>query len=439
MKIKHWNLPLVVGGLITIGLLISVLAITGCDEANMMKPVAPVDGTDPGEPTDPTTNGEVKQPEPTEPSDPPTVTEVGWYSDWQLKQSVVGDAHAGDTLYIKVVFSEPVAHIVADDATARPAIGLIVNDVAMRFRVVASGASLQSGDCKPLQSGTDDYICKYTVPADTTGTLTLQVNGTAVSTLDIATPTVAIGSAVQENNGSVTVSGTSTDIPEGTTVTVTLGDTVTATATTDSAGAWTVTVPAIEAETLTAGTVAITATATDATATGSVEYVVATTYGIPTPTQAERIQVEILVGVLGEDISWLSTFYKTVERWYGGLFDVETEQGRELYQRFAKFEYKKSKLATNPPPIEEELKLVDQYFEEAYGISADYARWLVYNIYLDEKPEDEHLLGKRWQKNGIAMEYLLLQTANPNATEEKLEELLRESIRAGKVTIVSQY
>ena len=41
MKIKHWNLPLVVG-LITIGLLISVLAITGCDEANMMKPVAPV-------------------------------------------------------------------------------------------------------------------------------------------------------------------------------------------------------------------------------------------------------------------------------------------------------------------------------------------------------------------------------------------------------------
>ena len=339
MKIKHWNLPLVVVGLITIGLLISVLAITGCDETNMMKPVVPVDGTDPGEPTDPTTNGEVKQPEPTDPNEP----------------------------------TEPV-------------------------------------EPEPTPE-----------------------------------PTVAIGSAVQEDNGSVTVSGTSTDVPEGTTVTVTLGDTVTATTTTGSAGAWIVTVPAIEAETLTAGTVAITATAANAAgvetnvAAGSVEYAPSTTYGIPTPTEAERIQVEIVVAVLGEDTFWLPGFYKTVERHYGGLFDVATEQGRDLYQGFAEYEYKNSKLAENPPPIDEWLKLIDQYFEEAYGISADYARWLVYEVYIEEKPEDEHFLGTGWQTDSIAMEYLLLQVANPNATEEDLLELLRESIRAGKVTIVSQY
>ena len=195
-------------------------------------------------------------------------------------------------------------------------------------------------------------------------------------------PTVAIGSAVQEDNGSVTVSGTTTDIPEGTTVTRyarrrSHGDKPRLTV----PGCGRVTVPAVEAETLTAGTVAITATATDATATGSVEYAPSTTYGIPTPTEAERIQVEIVVGVLGEDISsWLPGFYKSVERHYGGLFDVATEQGRELYQRFAKYEYKKSKLAENPPPIEEKLKILDQYFEEAYGISADYAQWLVYEV-----------------------------------------------------------
>ena len=57
----------------TIGLIVvSLLAVTGCDEAGMMKPVVPVDnGTDPVEPTDPTTNGEVKQPEePIEPIEP---------------------------------------------------------------------------------------------------------------------------------------------------------------------------------------------------------------------------------------------------------------------------------------------------------------------------------------------------------------------------------
>ena len=39
-----------------------------------------------------------------------------------------------------------------------------------------------------------------------------------------------IAAAVQEDDRSVTVSGTSTNIPEGTTVTVTLGDVVTVTA-----------------------------------------------------------------------------------------------------------------------------------------------------------------------------------------------------------------
>ena len=85
-------------------------------------------------------------------------------------------------------------------------------------------------------------------------------------------PTVAIATAVQTDDGAVTVSGTSGNIPEGTTVTVTLADTVTATTTTDSTGAWTVMIPTAEAATLPAGTVTITVTAIEATDSDSFEY-----------------------------------------------------------------------------------------------------------------------------------------------------------------------
>ena len=74
MKIKSKNLSVAAGGLIITVLLLSILAITGCDEAGMVKPVVPVDGgTEPVEPSEPTTNGDVKKPE--EPSEPVKPTE----------------------------------------------------------------------------------------------------------------------------------------------------------------------------------------------------------------------------------------------------------------------------------------------------------------------------------------------------------------------------
>ena len=252
-------------------------------------------------------------------------------------------------------------------------------------------------------------------------------------------PAVAIAAAAQQDDGSITVSGTSTDVPAGTTVTVTLGDTVTATATTDANGNWTVTVPATEAETLSAGTVAVTAAAKEATADSSFEYTVQTTYGIPTPTEEDRVKVEIVADVIDVDEEGQEQFeviYKFINQDYGYLFDLETKVGRETFKRFVEYDYKQILLERNPPAsFDEHLEILDQYFEEAYGISADYARWLVREVYLQEKPEDEYLLGVGWQTGSIAMEHLLLRIANPNTTEEQILELLRESIRAGKVTI----
>ena len=168
----------------------------------MMKPVVADDPAD-VEPT--TTVGEVKQPEPeaaeatttdpepttpesTEPTDtePPTVTGVAFYSDWQLTEEITAArVHPGDTVYTKVVFSEPVQHIVADDETARPALSFVLDGQATRYTIAAHGASgkdFLSGVCKPFGSGVDDYLCKVVIPADTTGTFALQVEAETADT-----------------------------------------------------------------------------------------------------------------------------------------------------------------------------------------------------------------------------------------------------------------
>ena len=86
-----------------------------------------------------------------------------------------GSVSVGDTVFVKMVFSEPMKHIVADDASARPILyyrRVEEGEKLVRFRMVAHGAGGEdfvSGDAKPLQSSTDDYICKYTVVPEDEG------------------------------------------------------------------------------------------------------------------------------------------------------------------------------------------------------------------------------------------------------------------------------
>lgn len=118
------------------------------------------------------TFGEIKLPEiiaaaPQAPNvGAPSVKEVGYYSDWKLTQPAK-TARPGDTLYIEVVFSEAMTHVAADDKTARPILYYKIDKQMTRFRVAEHGArgeDFTSGDAKPLQRGTDDYICKIVVP-----------------------------------------------------------------------------------------------------------------------------------------------------------------------------------------------------------------------------------------------------------------------------------
>ena len=261
-------------------------------------------------------------------------------------------------------------------------------------------------------------------------------------------PTITIGTVAQADDGSVTVSGTSTDLSAGETVTITLGDTVTVTATTDNTGAWSVTVPATEAATLAAGATAVRAAAGTATGTNSFEHTVpeeVPSHGIVVSTEEEQIMLDIIIDVFGysEDLikkhqEAFEKQYNAYKAQYGVVFEVgaEISAATAAFRRFVVYEMKKSEYFSAHPSTRDPEAL-GQYFGEAYGISADYARELVHTIYLEEKPEDRKLLRIRWQKFGIGMEHLLLRLANPNATEERILELLRESIRAGKVTIAA--
>ena len=108
----------------------------------------------------------------------PSVKEVGYYRDWKLTKAITGAVKPGSTIFVKVVFSEPMRLKVADDKTARPILYYQLNDKLKRFRIVkhgASGKDFVSGDAKPLGKSTDTYICKYIIPADATGELVAAV------------------------------------------------------------------------------------------------------------------------------------------------------------------------------------------------------------------------------------------------------------------------
>ncbi len=112
-------------------------------------------------------------------TDAPRVTGVTWYRDRQLTEEVetpeAGNPLYGNrTYYIKVVFSEPMQYIPASDETARPSLYID----SKRVRILPRGASgdeFTQRSCKPLGGGTDDFVCKYTIPERFEGPLAFRV------------------------------------------------------------------------------------------------------------------------------------------------------------------------------------------------------------------------------------------------------------------------
>ena len=115
----------------------------------------------------------------------PSVKSVGYYQDWQLTQPIDTAVQPGTTIYTKIVFSDPMKLKVAADNTARPVLYCQIGSKRIRYRIARHGASdvdFVSGDAKPLQRGTDDYICKYTIPEGATGEFTAMVGKLSADT-----------------------------------------------------------------------------------------------------------------------------------------------------------------------------------------------------------------------------------------------------------------
>ena len=155
--------------------------IIGCGETQ--DPLHPIDITD----KDFRTIAETKTPPltgvPAAPQGPPTdgtpfVKSVTYYTDWKLTDPITGTVSPGTTFFTKIVFSEPMTVTAADDKTARPILYYQIDGKRTRYGIAARGArgeAFESGDAKPKGSGTQTFVCKYTVPAEMTGTFKTSV------------------------------------------------------------------------------------------------------------------------------------------------------------------------------------------------------------------------------------------------------------------------
>lgn len=103
---------------------------------------------------------------------PAKVIEVSYYLDEDFTKPLVdGDrVMARETIYTKVVFSNAVPVVIADDAQARPRIFHAdreerpdgdFNSLKIQYRIKTRAAVLQSGDAKLYRDSDHIFICKY--------------------------------------------------------------------------------------------------------------------------------------------------------------------------------------------------------------------------------------------------------------------------------------
>lgn len=113
----------------------------------------------------------------------PSVKEISYYADWKLTEKVTETVTPGTLLFVKIVFSEPMQHIAADDKSARPILYYKTDKKLTRFNIAAHGTGGEDftpGDVKPLQDGTDDYVGKVKMPKS--GVFTVAVGKLSANT-----------------------------------------------------------------------------------------------------------------------------------------------------------------------------------------------------------------------------------------------------------------
>ena len=230
----------------------------------------------------------------------PTISSTAYYSE-AAGTNTLSSTTGADEIYTIVTFSEKQRETVSDTiGLPRIAYRIGSTGTETEYDIIASDGTLASGDCQETGTNTNDgkiYTCRY----DTTGTPSgdfktytktyKDTAGNAGTAETYATNTgkVAIAASVAktitvsavstdnyinatEDDSDITVSGTSTGLTQGTTVTVTADDSdadsnadITKSPTTDASGNWSATFTSAEVGALDEGFVVITAASTGAT------------------------------------------------------------------------------------------------------------------------------------------------------------------------------
>ena len=102
----------------------------------------------------------------------------GYFSDDEHTTPIVSAAESGDDIYVKVAFNDIMSHTTGDGEDGRPYLAYTIGTASniVPFDVLAHGAALASGDCRPAKATPSDvYECLYTVGASDSGSFDFRV------------------------------------------------------------------------------------------------------------------------------------------------------------------------------------------------------------------------------------------------------------------------
>ena len=106
-----------------------------------------------------------------------TAASTGYYDSAALNTPLTGPVKAATDIYMKVTFSENLAHTTNDSPNGRPAMGYQIGTAAGSFDIVANTANLATGDCRPdAAPPADVYQCLYTTGSTDSGKFELLID-----------------------------------------------------------------------------------------------------------------------------------------------------------------------------------------------------------------------------------------------------------------------
>ena len=113
----------------------------------------------------------------------PTVVadESGYYTSADLTTTLTGPLKKDDDIYLKIRFSEDVAHTVGNKQNGAPPLFYRILEPGQtgrtRFDILAPDATLARGDCKPNHATrTHEYLCRYKVGGGDNGQFDFRVD-----------------------------------------------------------------------------------------------------------------------------------------------------------------------------------------------------------------------------------------------------------------------